>query len=194
MGGVGLEQFGGFEGGRPPSLDREQLGGTEGGRPASVTRAAVALRRLPVAEAELVLAARPTTSMQAAWHPQYPLAETLEGLTWLFAAWQEMGGLDPASPWWTYQLMVDGQAVGDIGFHGPPDPAGRLTIGYQVVPAAQRRGIATAGCGQLVALAWTAGARGLQAHVGPGNRASCEVLVRNGFHSEDRRTFRIDRP
>ena len=35
-------------------------------------------------------------------------ADTLERLTWLFAAWQEMGGLDARSPWWTYQLMVDG--------------------------------------------------------------------------------------
>ena len=141
-----------------------------------------------------MLVARPTPPMQAAWHPEYPLADTLEGLTWLFAAWQEMGGLDPASPWWTYQLMVDGQAVGDIGFHGPPDDRGRLTIGYQVVPAAQRRGIATAGCGQLVALAWAADARSLLAHVDPANRASREVLVRNGFRSEDRQAYRIDRP
>ena len=170
------------------------LAGSAEGRPAAATPIAVTLRRLPVAEAELMLAARPTPSMRAAWHPEYPLADTLEGLTWLFAAWQEMGGLDPASPWWSYQLMVDGQAVGDIGFHGPPDPAGRLTIGYQVVPAARRRGIATAGCGQLVALAWTAGAKSLQAHVEPGNRASRAVLGRNGFRSEDRRTFRIDRP
>src|ERR671916_894739 len=131
-----------------------------------------------------MLAGRSTLAMRAFWHPQYPLADTLEGLTWLFAAWQEMGGLDPDSPWWTYQLMVDGQAVGDIGFHGPPDDQGRLTIGYQVVPAAQRQGIATAGCGQLVDLAWTAGARSLQAHVDPGNRASGEVLLRNGFRSE----------
>jgi RimJ/RimL family protein N-acetyltransferase len=147
-----------------------------------------------VAEAELMLDARPTTAMQAAWHPEYPLADTLEGLTWLFAAWQEMGGLDATSPWWTYQLVVAGQAVGDVGFHGPPDDQGRLTIGYQVVPAAQRQGIATAGCGQLVALAWAAGARSLQAHVDAGNRPSREVLVRNGFRSEDRLTYRIDRP
>jgi RimJ/RimL family protein N-acetyltransferase len=154
----------------------------------------VALRYVPHREAELMLEARPTDAMRAAWHPEYPLADTLEGLTWLFAAWQEMGGLDPASPWWTYQLMVDGQAVGDIGFHGPPDPGGRLTIGYQVVPAAQRQGIATAACGQLVALAWAAGARNLRAHVDPGNRASREVLVRNGFVSADGRSFSLDRP
>jgi RimJ/RimL family protein N-acetyltransferase len=147
-----------------------------------------------VAEAELMLQARPTPSMRAAWHPEYPLADTLEGLTWLFAAWQEMGGLDETSPWWTYQLVVADQVVGDIGFHGPPDDQGRLTIGYQVVPAAQRRGVATAACGQLVTLAWTAGARSLRAYVDAANRASREVLIRNGFRSEDQRTYRIDRP
>jgi len=152
------------------------------------------LRALPVAEAELMLEARPTAAMRACWHPEYPLADTLEGLTWLFAAWQEMGGVDPASPWWTYQLVVGGQVVGDIGFHGPPDEAKQLTIGYQVVPAAQGRGIATAACGQLVALAWSAGAERLLAFTDVDNRASQQVLRRNGFVSADDRSFSLDRP
>jgi RimJ/RimL family protein N-acetyltransferase len=141
-----------------------------------------------------MLDARPTVAMQATWHPQYPLADTLEGLTWLFAAWQEMGGLDETSPWWTYQLMVDGQAVGDMGFHGPPDDQQQLVIGYQVVPAAKGRGIATAGCAQLVELAWSAGARRLLASTAAVNRASQSVLRHNGFVSEDGRSFSLDRP
>ena len=141
-----------------------------------------------------MLDARPTAAMRASWHPEYPLADTLEGLTWLFAAWQEMGGLDPASPWWTYQLMVDGQAVGDIGFHGPPDDQQQLVIGYQVVPAARGRGVATAACAQLVELAWSAGARRLLASTDADNRASQLVLRRNGFVSEDGRSFALDRP
>lgn len=141
-----------------------------------------------------MLDARPTDAMRAAWHPDYPLADTLEGLTWLFAAWQEMGGLDPDSPWWTYQLVVDGQVVGDIGFHGPPDEAKQLTIGYQVVPAVRGRGIATAGCAELVALAWSAGAERLLATTDPDNRASQSVLRRNGFVTADGRSFSLDRP
>ena len=135
-----------------------------------------------------------TGAMRASWHPEYPLADTLEGLTWLFAAWHEMGGIDPTSPWWTYQLMVDEQAVGDIGFHGPPDPEGQLTIGYQVVPAAQGQGIATDACGQLVALAWSAGARRLLARTAADNRASQQVLLRNGFVSADGQSFSLDLP
>ena len=173
MGGVRLTRVGASGGSRPPS---------------------VVLRRLPVAEAELMLDARPTAAMQAAWHPEYPLADTLEGLTWLFAAWQEMGGLDPTSPWWTYQLMVDGRAVGDIGFHGPPDDRQQLSIGYQVVPEARGQGFATAACAQLVALAWTAGARRLLASADLDNRASQQVLRHNGFVSTDGRSFSLDRP
>jgi RimJ/RimL family protein N-acetyltransferase len=140
-----------------------------------------------------MLDARPTAAMRASWHPEYPLADTLEGLTWLFAAWQEMGGLDGDSPWWTYQLIVDGQAVGDIGFHGPPDDQQQLTIGYQVVPAAQGRGIATAACAQLVALAWSAGAHRLLAAAAADNHASQRVLRRNRFVSEDGQSFHLDR-
>lgn len=141
-----------------------------------------------------MLDARPTPAMQAAWHPEYPLADTLDGLTWLFAAWQEMGGVLDGSPWWTYQLVVAGETVGDIGFHGPPDPGGQLTIGYQVVPSVQRRGIATAACAELVALAWAAGARRLHAHTDADNRASQQVLTRNGFASADGRAHWLDRP
>jgi RimJ/RimL family protein N-acetyltransferase len=141
-----------------------------------------------------MLDARPTDAMRATWHPEYPLADTLEGLTWLFAAWQEMGGLRGDSPWWTYQLIVAGQVVGDIGFHGPPDDQQQLTIGYQVVPAAQRRGIATAAVAQLVALAWSAGARRLRAATAADNSASQRVLRRNGFVSADGQWFSLDRP
>ena len=40
--------------------------------------ATVTLRRLPKGEAELMLGGCPTPAMQAAWHPEYPLADTLE--------------------------------------------------------------------------------------------------------------------
>jgi [ribosomal protein S5]-alanine N-acetyltransferase len=154
----------------------------------------VRLRHLPLDEAKLMLDGRPTAAMRATWHPEYPLADTLEGLAWLFAAWQEMGGLDAGSPWWTYQLVVNGQVVGDIGFHGPPDHQQQLTIGYQVVPDVRGRGIATAGCTGLVAMAWSAGASRLLAFTDLDNRASQSVLRHNGFVSQDGLSFTLDRP
>ena len=152
------------------------------------------LRLLPLAETRLMLAGRPTAAMRAAWHPEYPLADTLEGLTWLLAAYDVLGGLDRRSPWWSYQLVVDGQAVGDIGFHGPLDGHQQVTIGYQVVPSAQRRGLATAACAMIVQLAWSAGARRLLASTDAVNVASQRVLRRNGFRTDDGRTFLIDKP
>jgi RimJ/RimL family protein N-acetyltransferase len=152
------------------------------------------LRLLPPEEARLMLAGRPTAAMRAAWHPEYPLADTLEGLTWLLAAYEAVGGPDLGSPWWSYQLVVDGQAVGDIGFHGPLDDQRQVTIGYHVVPSAQRRGLATAACGMIIQLAWSAGARRLLASTDADNVASQQVLRRNGFQTEDGRTFRVDKP
>jgi RimJ/RimL family protein N-acetyltransferase len=152
------------------------------------------LRRLPLEEARLMVAGRSTAEMRAGWHPEYPLADTLEGLTWLLAAYEAMGGIDPGSPWWSYQLVVDDQAVGDIGFHGPLDEQQQVTIGYQVVPSAQRRGLATAACALIVQLAWSAGARRLLASTDADNVASQQVLRRNGFRTEDGREFMLDRP
>jgi RimJ/RimL family protein N-acetyltransferase len=105
-----------------------------------------------------------------------------------------MGGPDPGSPWWSYQMVDDGQAVGDIGFHGPLDDQQQVTIGYQVVPSEQRRGWATTACAMLVELAWSAGARRLLASTDADNVASQRVLRRNGFQTDDGRTYRIDRP
>jgi RimJ/RimL family protein N-acetyltransferase len=152
------------------------------------------LRRLPLEEARLMVAGMSTEAMRSAWHPEYPLPDTLEGLTWLLAAHEVMGGPDPSSPWWSYQLVVDGHAVGDIGFHGPLDPEQQVTIGYQVVPSAQRRGLATAACASIVQLAWSAGARRLVANTDAGNVASQRVLQRNGFRTDDGRTFILDKP
>jgi RimJ/RimL family protein N-acetyltransferase len=157
-------------------------------------RLTLQLRRLPLEEARLMVDGRSTQDMRTAWHPEYPLADTLEGLTWLLAAYEVMGGPDPESPWWSYQLVLDGRAVGDIGFHGPLDEEQQVTIGYQVVPSMRRRGLATAACAMIVQLAWSAGARRLLASTDTDNVASQQVLRRNGFRTDDGRTFRIERP
>lgn len=42
-----------------------------------------------------------------------------------------------------YEIVTDGEVVGGVGFHGPPRD-GLVEVGYGVVPAARRRGIASA--------------------------------------------------
>ena len=106
------------------------------------------------------------------------------------------GPLVQQPPWWIYQIVVDGQVVGDIGFHGPPadrTPC-RVEIGYCVVPAWRGRGVASRACALIVEQAWTLGAEVIVADTESDNLASQRVLLRNGFRSTGGPTFRIDRP
>jgi RimJ/RimL family protein N-acetyltransferase len=48
-------------------------------------------------------------------------------------------------PFFAYLIVRerDGLVVGDAGFHGPPNEAGEVEIGYGLVPAARGEGLAT---------------------------------------------------
>ena len=154
----------------------------------------VRLRRIRVATARALLLG--TLGRPGNWHPEFPADGTLTAARMLLDTYAALGQDPGRSPWWFFGIVADGVVVGDAGFHGPPpaDGPAEVEIGYQVVPSMRRRGIATAGCGQLRALAWAAGARSLLADIDPANRASREVLLRNGFRSDDHGSFRIDRP
>jgi RimJ/RimL family protein N-acetyltransferase len=45
----------------------------------------------------------------------------------------------------SYQIVrrEDGLVIGDIGFHGPPDSHGAVTVGYGLAPEARGHGYAT---------------------------------------------------
>jgi RimJ/RimL family protein N-acetyltransferase len=134
-----------------------------------------------------------------AWHPEYPQADTVDGWAMNLAAHEAMG-LVGSPNWWVHQIVVDGpggaQVVGDIGFHGPPAVTGPqvVEIGYNVVPAWQRRSLATRACALILERAWADGADEVIARTEPDNRASQQVLLRNGFRAGDDDTFRIERP
>lgn len=90
---------------------------------------------------------------------------------------------DPTIQPWLGRTMVwthpDGrrEAIGTIGFHGPPDADGRVEIGYRVALAFRRRGIATEAVRAL--LAWAEAEQGIhrfRASVSPGNVASLAII------------------
>ena len=175
----------------PVALTRRVVGAVTPGGGSYALR----LRRVPLAEARLILAGRPTPAMQAHWHPEYPQPDSLDALAMLQAAHQRMVGelnIEPAA-WWLDQIVANDVVVGDIGFHGPPDPAGSVEIGYNVVPAWQGRGVATRACGAILQQAWRHGAVQVVAETEPGNVASQTVLARNGFRLGADRVWRIDR-
>ena len=154
--------------------------------------AGVALVPVPVAEA-IALAAG-TGCRRADWHPDYPTADTVDAVQLLLGAYAELpGGAAllgpgraaglPGPEWWLFSIVVDGQVVGDAGFHGPPstDEPVVVEIGYQVVPAHRGRGVASRACGLLLAYAWDHGALAVRAETAPDNLASRSVLRRCGF-------------
>jgi RimJ/RimL family protein N-acetyltransferase len=158
---------------------------------------ALALRPVPLTEARLLLAGRPTEAMRQTWHPEYPLAETLSALALVIGAYQATAGALVQRPaWWVSQIVVDSWVVGDIGFHGPPgeQAPGRVEIGYCVVPAWRSQGVASRACALIVEQAWALGAAVIMADTESDNVASQRVLRRNGFRSAGGPTFRIDRP
>ncbi|HIT74701.1 MAG TPA: GNAT family N-acetyltransferase [Candidatus Avipropionibacterium avicola] len=120
---------------------------------------------------------------EVTWYQQYPLADSLVGVRMLRLA--GAGG----HPWGFWQILVgqgSGQfVVGDIGFHGPPDPDGVVEIGYEVVPDWRRHGLASWAVRQLLATAADHGAQSVQAEVIGENPASAGVLERCGFIVRD---------
>jgi RimJ/RimL family protein N-acetyltransferase len=87
---------------------------------------------------------------------------------------------------WLLRLMVPRtgprRAVGHIGFHAPPDAGGRVEVGYTVLPAHRRQGLATEAC--LALFAWAQDEHGVtrfRASVSPGNEPSLAVVRKLGF-------------
>jgi RimJ/RimL family protein N-acetyltransferase len=116
------------------------------------------------------------------WHPAYPLAETLIGVSLLSDVHRAAGWDGRAIPaWWIHQVVSEGVVVGDIGFHGPPDSDGVVEIGYALVGAARGLGVASAACAQVLGVAWRDGAARVIARAAADNPASRRVLVKSGF-------------
>jgi GNAT superfamily N-acetyltransferase len=93
-------------------------------------------------------------------------------------------------------------AVGHAGFHGPPDEAGMVEIGYVVVPEYRRRGYARAALTELLRRAAAdPSVSVVRATVAPDNVASLATLAPFGFthvgeqwDEEDGRELIYERP
>ena len=108
--------------------------------------------------------------------------EECRGL-WRMRAAQVAG--DAAAARWITRVVWDPErrlAVGRAGFHGPPDAAGMVEVGYATDPAERRKGYARAA---LVALLDRAAAEPevttVRASVGPWNTVSRDLVLSFGF-------------
>lgn len=91
----------------------------------------------------------------------------------------------PADAAWVTRVVIEtasGQAVGRAGYHGPPDGAGMVEVGYSIDPAHRRRSYAR---GALEILLETAGNHPgvavVRASVRPDNTPSRRLLDQYGF-------------
>ncbi len=137
------------------------------------------LRPLDLAAARRVVDRAPGPAER--WAPGFPLpgTEQVARATLLAAG----AGL-PLGAFGSYLVVrrADEAAVGDCGFHGPPDDAGTVEVGFALVPAARGAGLATEAVRLLCAWALAQPAvRTVTARVDPANTPSRAVLARAGF-------------
>ncbi|MGY2003913.1 GNAT family N-acetyltransferase [Blastococcus sp. SYSU DS1024] len=93
--------------------------------------------------------------------------------------------LDPPSADWITRVVWDQDrqlAVGKAGFHGPPDEAGMVEVGYSIDPVHRRQGYARAALRAMLARAATEPAvRTVRASVAPDNVVSRDLVLSEGF-------------
>lgn len=86
--------------------------------------------------------------------------------------------------WMTRQAIVgdQGLVVGHAGFHGPPDSAGMVEIGYSVAPEFRRQGYARSALAELLRRAAAEPAvTTVRAAISPDNTASLATISGFGF-------------
>jgi RimJ/RimL family protein N-acetyltransferase len=92
---------------------------------------------------------------------------------------------DPAAAAWVTGVIWDEQqrfAVGRAGYHGPPDAAGMVEIGYAVAPAHRRRGYARAALEALLErAAREPQVRTVRVTIVPDNLPSARLVAQYGF-------------
>jgi RimJ/RimL family protein N-acetyltransferase len=117
-----------------------------------------------------------------AWADGYPLGSTLLRAELTAAAAAQHA---PLGEFGTYQVVrrADGCVIGDVGFMGPPDETGAVSVGCAITEDARGQGYATEALEAL--LAWARDQSGLTcvlADTTRSNIASQRLLERVGLH------------
>jgi ribosomal-protein-alanine N-acetyltransferase len=106
---------------------------------------------------------------------------------------------DPSIRRWLGRAMIltDGAGarslIGTIGFHGPPDDAGRVEVGYRVEPEYRRQGYAHESIRALFDWAATEyGVRRFVASISPSNEPSLRLAKGFGFRETGSHIDEID--
>ena len=120
-------------------------------------------------------------SVPAAWPPA-DTAGFIAGFAQRLRADPSQLGWGP----WLMVLDVEHALVGDAGFTGKPNDDGVAEIGYGVLPAFQRQGLATEAAEALLRWGFEHGAKAVVAQCDENNVASVRVLEKLGMRSTGR--------
>jgi RimJ/RimL family protein N-acetyltransferase len=136
----------------------------------------VSLRPIDPPLARTMISGTPGSDL--AWEDGFPMAPVRGIAERIAEAPVSLG------PFLAYVIVrnADGKAVGDAGFHGPPNARGELELGYAVVPVARRKGYARDAVELLIEWAKEQpGVRAFAARVESGNTGSERLLTGLGF-------------
>ncbi len=136
------------------------------------------LHLMTVAEAERVVAGVPGGADR--WADGYPHEGDVlgaEGLLGRCASGESPGAFG------NYEIRrrADGMAIGGIGFNGPPERDGSVTVGYALVPSARGSGYASEALRGLLDLARARGVPRVQGDADLDNVASQHVMAAAGM-------------
>lgn len=139
--------------------------------------ARLVLHPLTVDESERLVAGRPGVGDR--WAPGYPMEGDVSAARRLLRACAEGGAAHPGS--YEIRRREDGNAIGGVDFHGPPDEQGSVTIGYGLVPASQGKGYASEAVRALLVSARERGFARVKGDADHENAASHRVMTAVGM-------------
>ncbi len=151
-----------------------------------VVTARLILHPMSPSEAERVVGGEPDSG--ARWAAGYPAEGDVAGARRFLGVCASTG--DP-QPFGAFEIRrrEDGHAIGGLGFHGPPDHNGSVTIGYGLIPSAQGQGYASEALRAILACARAHGITCVRGDTDRDNIASQHVMTATGMRlvAEDER-------
>ncbi|WP_406219132.1 GNAT family N-acetyltransferase [Streptomyces decoyicus] len=136
------------------------------------------LHPMSVVEAERMVAGTPRDSDR--WPPGYPTEGDVKSATDFLNRCARSGNSQPFGPY-EIRRRADGQAIGGLGFHGPPDDSGSVTIGYGLIPSTRGFGYASEALRELLLFARARGITCVKGDADHDNIASQRVMTAAGM-------------
>ena len=140
------------------------------------------LHLITPAEAQRIISRTP--GPQDTWADGFPREDDLDGLGMLLRAGDDQSDATQAQLFGSMLIAerASRSAIGSIGFFGPPDEEGQVTIGYGLVEQYRGRGLGTEALAALIAYCRTRPeVRTILADTEVQNKVSQRVLEKCGF-------------